>query len=86
MKTERIEFEGVYCDFCNEGADTLGCALVGSKAVCGDCVQRHGMLQPSYPFKSEIEVFDQSKTFEENVKEYRKKVYGDEKGFIEITS
>lgn len=69
--------EVVACDWCNYGEESLGGALLGSYAVCGDCVEHKGILKDDYPYKDEIDrIFDQTKTFRENVIAYRKEVYG----------
>ena len=70
------------CDFCNEGADSYGGVLVGSTAICGNCSEKNGFTNEgipnqAYEFKDEIsKYFDNDKTFQENVEEYRLEQYG----------
>ena len=72
----------VACDFCNEGEDTLGGVLIGSTAVCGNCSEKNeftckGVPNQAYEYKNEIsKYFDNGKTFQENVEEYRLEQYG----------
>ena len=59
--------EVVACDFCNYGEESKGGVLIGSYAVCGDCSEKRGY------YKDEK---SNSKTFKQNVLDYRKKEYG----------
>jgi hypothetical protein len=69
--------EFVACDFCNEGEETMGGLLTGSYAVCGDCVEKKGMLKDDYPYKDELtEIWPDNKTFRTNVLEYRLRTTG----------
>lgn len=65
----------VACDFCNEGEESKGGVLIGSYAVCGDCSDERGYYKDENN-QDVNEIFDNSKTFRDNVLEYRKKTYG----------
>ena len=67
--------EVVACDFCNYGEDTMGGVLIGSYAICGDCSDKNGYYKDESNHDVD-EVFDNTKTFKDNVLEYRQKVYG----------
>jgi len=70
----------VICDFCNGGEDTMGGLLIGSYAVCGDCAK-------TVTHTDEIsEVFDPTKTFKQNVLDYRLRTYGTSDCITEITT
>lgn len=65
----------VACDICNFGEETLGGGMVGSYAMCGNCIK---------DIKNPDELFDPTKTFRQNVLNYRQCVYGTSEGTIEF--
>ena len=66
--------EVVACDFCNYG-ESKGGVLIGSYAVCGDCSEKRGYYKDEKSNDVDL-IFDNSKTFKQNVLDYRKKEYG----------
>ena len=86
MKQESTNYgEVVACDFCNYGEESMGGVLIGSYAICGDCSDKNGYYKDEN--NSDIDkVFDNSKTFKDNVLEYRKEVYGSSDLIQTITS
>lgn len=70
--------EFVACDFCNYGEETLGGVMVGTYAICGDCAKTI-----SHPEEIQM-VFDQTKTFRQNVLNYRQEAYGETEAKIEF--
>lgn len=76
----------VACDFCNcDGTSCKGGVLIGTYAVCGCCAEENGYYDEDYENAHEIDrIFDQEKTFEENVHELRKEWYGSDELFINI--
>jgi|TARA_R100001244_G_scaffold130725_1_gene103140 hypothetical protein len=77
--------EVVACDFCNFGEETYGGVMIGSYAVCGKCCDDRGYYKDEN--SSDVdEVFDTSKTFRDNVLEYREKTYGTRDAIQIITS
>mgnify|MGYP003151438202 FL=1 len=76
MESETTNYgEVVACDFCNYGEESMGGVLMGSYAVCGDCSDKNGYYKDENSHDVD-KVFDNSKTFKDNVLEYRKEVYG----------
>ena len=79
--------EVVACDFCNGGEESMGGTVIGSYAICGDCSSERGYTKSSYEYKDEIDViFDDEKTFRNNVLEYREKRYGTRDAISTITT
>ena len=67
--------EVVACDFCNYGEDSYGGVLIGSYAVWGNCSEKRGYYKDEKNTDVDL-IFDNSKTFKQNVLDYRKKEYG----------
>ena len=65
----------VACDFCNYGEESKGGVLIGSYAVCGDCSEKRGYYKDETNAEIDL-VFDNSKTFKQNVLDHRKKEHG----------
>ena len=65
----------VDCDFCNYGEESKGGVLIGSYAVCGDCSEKRGYYKDETNGDVDL-IFDNSKTFKQNVLDYRKKEHG----------
>lgn len=73
----------VLCDVCNRDGDEPGCnggGLVGSYAVCPECLAK---IEKEYPTEIEAK-FDPEKSFGDNVRDYRRQVYGTSDCIIEI--
>jgi len=60
----------VICDGCNGGEESLGGALLGSYAMCGECCEEY-----KYYEKAD-EVFNKTLSFKQNVLDWRQKTYG----------
>lgn len=80
--------QDVICDFCNsDGEESNGGVLIGTSAVCGLCCKQYGYDKDDYEHKGDIaEIFPKSKTFKENVLEYRLRTTGSKNGEIIIRS
>ena len=77
----------VVCDGCNGpyGDNMMGGVLIGHSAYCGECSDKYGYDKPDYEYADEItEVMLKSKTFKENVLDYRKKTTGSSDGIQKI--
>tara|TARA_R110000824_G_scaffold2234_7_gene10464 strand:- start:1764 stop:2027 length:264 start_codon:yes stop_codon:yes gene_type:complete len=86
MNSETTNYgDVVACDFCNYGEESMGGVLIGSYAICGECCDSRGYYKDEHS-ADVTETFDTSKTFRDNVLEYRKKVYGSSDLIQTITS
>ena len=76
----------VICDGCNaDGKESNGGAIIGSSAYCGKCCEKYGYDKKDYKYADEIdEIMDKSKTFQQNVLGFRKRMTGSSDGITRM--
>jgi hypothetical protein len=87
--------KSVICDGCNADGDEqfpdgtpaqMGGGVIGSYALCQSCFAKRAPAERLERPSSQVYSFDPGKTFGDNVRELRKREYGDENGIIQILS